>query len=291
MQVADNWKEYAILDTGMGEKVEQWGSYILRRPDPQVIWPWQKGEQIRGNVHACYHRSSRGGGEWEIRKKLPASWVIGYKNLKFKVEPTGFKHTGLFPEQAVNWEWMMDKISRAEREIRVLNLFAYTGGATLACSSAGAQVCHVDASKGVVTWCRENAALSGLADKPIRYIVDDCMKFIEREVRRGKTYEAIIMDPPSYGRGPKGELWKIEDELFRLLDACTPLLSDDPLFVLVNSYTTGFSPCVPANILEMTVNKRVKGRISAGEVGLPVKDSSIILPCGIYARWERQTES
>lgn len=286
MQVAENWKDYVLLDTGEGEKVEQWGTYILRRPDPQVIWPWQKAETVRENVHARYHRSTRGGGEWEKLKKLPQSWVIGYKNLKFKVEPTSFKHTGIFPEQAVNWDWMIDKISHAGREIRVLNLFGYTGGATVACASAGAQVCHVDASKGIVAWCRENAALSGLSEKPIRYIVDDCMKFIEREARRGKTYDAIIMDPPSYGRGPKGELWKIEDELFRLLESCTPLLSETPLFVLVNSYTTGFSPYVPANLMEMTVQKKVKGKISAGEVGLPVRETSIVLPCGIYARWE-----
>ena len=287
MQIASNWNDYAILDTGYGEKIEQWGDYILRRPDPQVIWPWQKDEKVRNNVHAIYHRSTRGGGEWEKLKKLPDSWPIGYKKLKFKVEPTGFKHTGLFPEQAVNWDWMSDKIKNAGREIRVLNLFAYTGGATIACASAGASMCHVDASKGIVSWCKENAAISGLLEKPIRYIVDDCMKFIEREVRRGKTYEAIIMDPPSYGRGPKGELWKIEDELYRLLNSCVPLLSENPLFVLVNSYTTGFSPYVPANIMEMTIQKKVRGKISAGEIGLPVKDSSIVLPCGIYTRWER----
>jgi len=287
MQTASNWNDYAILDTGYGEKIEQWGDYILRRPDPQVIWPWQKDEKVRNNVHAIYHRSARGGGEWEKLRKLPDSWTIEYKNLKFKVEPTGFKHTGLFPEQAVNWDWMKDKIKNANREIRVLNLFAYTGGATLACASAGASVCHVDASKGIVSWCKKNAALSGLSEKPIHYIVDDCMKFIEREVRRGKTYEAIIMDPPSYGRGPKGELWKIEDELYRLLNSCAPLLSENPLFVLVNSYTTGFSPYVPANIMEMTIQKKVRGKVSAGEVGLQVKDSSIVLPCGIYTRWER----
>ncbi|MDD4295924.1 MAG: class I SAM-dependent methyltransferase [Ruminiclostridium sp.] len=287
MQIASNWNDYAILDTGYGEKIEQWGDYILRRPDPQVIWPWQKDEKVRNNVHAIYHRSARGGGEWEKLRKLPDSWAIGYKNLKFKVEPTGFKHTGLFPEQAVNWDWMKDKIKNANREIKVLNLFAYTGGATLACALAGASVCHVDASKGIVSWCKENAALSGLSEKPIRYIVDDCMTFIEREVRRGKTYEAIIMDPPSYGRGPKGELWKIEDELYKLLDSCVPLLSENPLFVLVNSYTTGFSPYVPANIMEMTIQRKVRGKVSAGEVGLPVKDSSIVLPCGIYTRWER----
>ena len=287
MQIASNWNDYAILDTGYGEKIEQWGDYILRRPDPQVIWPWQKDEKVRNNVHAIYHRSIRGGGEWEKLRKLPDSWTIGYKNLKFKVEPTGFKHTGLFPEQAVNWDWMIDKIGKANREIRVLNLFAYTGGATLACALAGASVCHVDASKGIVSWCKKNAALSGLSEKPIRYIVDDCMTFIEREVRRGKTYEAIIMDPPSYGRGPKGELWKIEDELYKLLDSCVPLLSENPLFVLVNSYTTGFSPYVPANIMEMTIQRKVRGKVSAGEVGLPVKDSSIVLPCGIYTRWER----
>lgn len=286
MQVAKGWKDYLILDAGFGEKVEQWGGYILRRPDPQVIWPWLRDEDVRDNVHAIYHRSSKGGGEWERRKKLPDFWVISYNNLKFKVEPTGFKHTGLFPEQAVNWDWMSEKIRAANREIRVLNLFAYTGGATLACASAGASVCHVDASKGTVSWCKENADISGLSDKPIRYIVDDCMKFIEREARRGKTYEAIIMDPPSYGRGPRGELWKIEDELYRLLNSCVPLLSPKPLFVLVNSYTTGFSPYVPANIMELTIQKKIKGRITAGEVGLPIKDSGMVLPCGIYTRCE-----
>jgi len=290
MQIAKDWKDYSILDTGEGEKVEQWGGYILRRPDPQVIWPWQKNEDITEKVHARNRRSNRGGGSWEKHEKLPDSWVIGYKNLRFKVSPTGFKHTGLFPEQAVNWDWMIDKIKKAGREIRVLNLFAYTGGATLACASAGAQVCHVDASRGIVGWCRENAGLSGLAEKPIRYIVDDCMKFAEREARRGKTYDAVIMDPPSYGRGPGGELWKIEDELFRLLKNCTPLLSGSPLVVLVNSYTTGFSPYVPANILEMTVRKKAKGTVSAGEVGLPVKDSRVVLPCGIYARWESDAD-
>jgi len=288
MQVADGWNDYVILDTGYGEKVERWGNFTLRRPDPQVIWPWQKSEDIRNNVHAVYHRSKKGGGEWEMLKKLPDSWVIGYKNLRFKIEPTGFKHTGLFPEQAVNWDWMIGKIKSAGREIRVLNLFGYTGGATVACASAGASVCHVDASKGIVSWCKENARLSGLADKPVRYIVDDCMKFIEREARRGKNYDGIIMDPPSYGRGPRGELWKIEDELYRLLNSCIPILSENPLFVLVNSYTTGFSPYVPANIMEMTIQSKVRGRITAGEIGLPVKDSNIVLPCGIYTRWEHE---
>jgi len=286
MLVARAWKDYEILDTGDGEKIERWGNIILRRPDPQIIWPWQKSREIRENVYAIYHRSSRGGGEWEILKKIPESWVIEYGKLKFKVTPTGFKHTGIFPEQAVNWDWMAEKIKKAGREIRVLNLFGYTGGATLACVSAGASVCHVDASKGVVGWCRENAELSGLAEKPVRYIVDDCIKFVEREIRRGKTYDAIITDPPSYGRGPKGEIWKIEDQMYRLLSECASLLSEDPLFVLVNSYTTGFSPYVPANIMEMTFRKKAGGRITAGEIGLPVKDSDIVLPCGGYARWE-----
>ncbi len=288
MLVADGWGDYTLLDAGYGEKVEIWGKYILRRPDPQVIWPWQKEEALRENVHARYHRSIRGGGEWENIKKLPESWVVGYGDLKFKVEPTNFKHTGLFPEQAVNWDWMMKKIKYAGRMIQVLNLFAYTGGATLSCALAGAAVCHVDASKGIVSWCRENASLSGLSDKPIRYIVDDCMKFIEREARRGRKYDAVIMDPPSYGRGPRGELWKIEDELYRLLQNCVSLLSEEPLFVLVNSYTTGFSPYVPANIMDMTIQKKEKGKISAGEVGLPVIDSRVVLPCGIYVRWEKE---
>lgn len=286
METATGWQDYAILDTGDGEKVERWGEYILRRPDPQVIWPWQKDVQLRENVHARYHRSSKGGGEWEYRKKLPASWQISYGELNFRIEPTGFKHTGLFPEQAVNWDWMTDLIKRADRPISVLNLFAYTGGATCAAASAGASVCHVDASKGMVGWARENARLSGLSEKPIRYIIEDCLKFVEREIRRGRYYDAIIMDPPSYGRGPNGELWKLEDELYHLIQTCVGVLSETPLYFLVNSYTTGFSPRVAENILGIHMAKRPSGLLTSGEIGLPTSSNAVYLPCGSFARWQ-----
>lgn len=285
MLVADKWNDYIILDAGFGEKVEEWGNIRLRRPDPQIIWPWQGDVGIRENVHGYYHRSQKGGGSWDKKKSMPNLWHISYGSLKFKVEPTGFKHTGLFPEQAVNWDWMISKIKNAGRKINILNLFAYTGGATVACASAGASVCHVDAAKGMVTWAKENASLSGLSDKPIRYIVDDCLKFVEREIRRGNKYDGIVMDPPSYGRGPKGEVWKIEDELFKIMEACAGILSDNPLFFLVNSYTTGFSPIVPANMLKILMSK-YKGEVSCGEVGLPIGKGSLVLPCGIFARWE-----
>lgn len=286
MIVADQWTEYKLLDAGLGEKVESWSGTILRRPDPQAIWPWTK-DGILNKVDAHYHRSKTGGGEWEYRKQIPSNWTISYKNLIFKIEPTGFKHTGLFPEQAVNWDWMMNKITDSKKPVSVLNLFAYTGGATCACLAAGASVCHVDASKGMVSWAKENVALSGLSQKPVRFIVDDCMKFVQREIRRGKTYEAIIMDPPSYGRGPNGELWKLEDELFSLVDTLKDVMSDDPLFFLLNSYTTGFSPRVSANMLELTLRNRYGGKVTCGEIGLPMTESSIILPCGTYARWEK----
>ncbi|MCX7771627.1 MAG: class I SAM-dependent methyltransferase [Clostridia bacterium] len=287
MIIADQWTEYKLLDTGDGEKVESWAGVILRRPDPQAIWPWTKGNQVKDRIDAHYHRSKAGGGEWEYKKRIPGSWTIHYKNLTFKVEPTGFKHTGLFPEQAANWEWMTQKIKDAGRQVSVLNLFAYTGGATCACLAAGASVCHVDASKGMVSWARENVELSGLSDKPVRFIIDDCMKFVQREIRRGKRYDAIIMDPPSYGRGPNGELWKLEDELFRLVDTLKDVMSDKPAFFLLNSYTTGFSPQVSANMLELSLRRKFGGGVSCGEVGLPITDSSIILPCGTFARWEK----
>lgn len=285
MIVADQWTDYQLLDAGEGEKVESWSGTILRRPDPQAIWPWTK-RNVRDNVDAHYHRSKAGGGEWEYKKKIPSSWTISYKELTFKIEPTGFKHTGLFPEQAVNWDWMAGKIKDAGRPVSVLNLFAYTGGATCACLSAGASVCHVDASKGMVSWARENVSLSGLSDRPVRFIVDDCLKFVQREIRRGKFYDAVIMDPPSYGRGPNGELWKLEDELFTLVDTLKNVMSEAPVFFLLNSYTTGFSPQVGANMLELCLSRKYKGRVTCGEVGLPVTDSPIILPCGTYARWE-----
>lgn len=285
MIIADQWTDYKLLDAGNGEKVESWSGTILRRPDPQAIWPWTK-PNIREEVHAHYHRSKAGGGEWEYKKKIPATWTLNYKNLTFKIEPTSFKHTGLFPEQAVNWDWMTEKITQAGRPVSVLNLFAYTGGATCACLAAGASVCHVDASKGMVSWARENVALSGLSETPVRFIVDDCLKFVQREIRRGKFYDAIIMDPPSYGRGPNGELWKLEDELFTLVETLRNVMSENPVFVLLNSYTTGFSPQVSANMLELVLKQKFGGQVSCGEVGLSVTDSAIILPCGTYARWD-----
>ncbi len=285
MIIADQWTEYKLLDAGDREKVESWNGTILRRPDPQAIWPWTK-KGVCDDVHAHYHRSNVGGGNWEYKKKIPNSWNIRYKNLTFSVEPTGFKHTGLFPEQAVNWDWMSEKIKGAGRPISVLNLFAYTGGATCACLEAGASVCHVDASKGMVAWAKKNVAISNLADKPVRFIVDDCMKFVQREIRRGNFYDAVIMDPPSYGRGPKGELWKLEDELYPLVMTLKEVMSESPLFFLLNSYTTGFSPRVSANMLELSLSSKYGGQVTCGEIGLPINNSSIILPCGNFARWE-----
>ncbi len=284
MELATSWKDYHILDAGHGEKIERWGDVVLRRPDPQVLWPWTGPESIREQVQAHYHRSESGGGSWERLTTIPDGWTVGYGELTFRVEPTGFKHTGLFPEQAVNWDWMSGVIRTAARPISVLNLFAYTGGATVACAAAGASVCHVDASKGMVSWAKDNLARSGLTPAPVRFIVDDCLKFVQREARRGKTYDAILMDPPSYGRGPGGELWKLEDELFGLVRACMTVLSENPLFFLINSYTTGFSPQVPANLLRFLMGP--EGRISAGEVGLPIGEGEMVLPCGTYARWE-----
>lgn len=286
-QVADQWVDYECLDAGNGEKLERWKDVILRRPDPQVLWPMDTTNTQWKHPHAHYHRSKSGGGSWEYKKQFRESWTIAYKHLRFKVSPTGFKHTGLFPEQGANWDFMMDKIKNANREIRVLNLFAYTGGATMACASAGAsEVVHVDASKGMVTWAKENMNLSNLQDKKIRFIVDDVLKFVAREKRRGRTYHAIIMDPPSYGRGPNGEVWKIEEQLLPLIQACMEILDDDPLFFLVNSYTTGFPPTVLNNLLVSTVLKKHKnGYIEAGEIGLPITASNTVLPCGIYGRW------
>lgn len=286
--LADNWKDYELIDMGNGEKLERWGDIVLRRPDPQVVWPMEKEWALWKNPHGHYHRSNRGGGHWEHKKRYPEKWVINYKNLKFNIKPTGFKHTGLFPEQAANWDWMIDKIKGAKRPIKVLNLFAYTGGATVACASAGAEVCHVDAAKGMVTWAKENIETSGLQNQTVRFIVDDVVKFVEREIRRGRKYDAIIMDPPSYGRGPKGEVWKIEDKLFDFVKLCMDVLSDDPLFFLINSYTTGFSPIVLENVLSTTIGKKVKGgKIYGGEVGIPASRDGKILPCGIFGRWER----
>ena len=287
MFVADNWKDYKILETSDGEKLENWGTYTLVRPDPQVIWSGQKRNPGWKKRNAHYHRSNKGGGEWEFFD-LPESWQISYdlksisKKLTFNLKPFSFKHTGLFPEQAANWEWMSSLIDKAGRPVKVLNLFAYTGGATVACAAAGASVTHVDASKGMVTWAKENAADSGLADAPIRWLVDDCMKFVEREIRRGNTYDAVIMDPPSYGRGPKGEIWKIEDCIYDLIGKCVSLLSDKPLFFLINSYTTGLAPGVLTYMLKLKLSSDIN--IKSEEVAIPVGDSPLLLPCGASAR-------
>lgn len=275
------------MDASDGERLEAWGDISLIRPDPQVIWKTEKTHPDWSNAHARYIRSRAGGGTWEYAKKLPEQWQISYGNLRFHVRPTGFKHTGLFPEQAVNWDLCSEKISQEKRQPNILNLFAYTGGATLACASAGAKVCHVDAAKGMVDWARQNAKLSNLADKPVRWIVDDCAKFVAREIRRGNKYDGIIMDPPSYGRGPTGELWKLEDSIFDLVSSCAQLLSDEPLFFLINSYTTGLSPSVMAYLLQVTVGVRFGGNIIAEEIGLPVQESGMALPCGSTAIWQR----
>ena len=286
MYIADGWKDYEVIDTGDGEKLERWGKVILRRPDPQVIWP-AENEAMWKKADAHYHRSNQGGGQWEMLSRIPDQWTIGYKELTFRVRPTGFKHTGLFPEQAANWDWMSGLIKEAHRPIRVLNLFAYTGGATMACLAAGAEVCHVDAAKGMVQWAKENQQLSGLTDKPARFIVDDALKFVLREQRRGKQYEGILMDPPSYGRGPDGQVWKLENEVFGLVEECAKLLSDNPLFFLINGYTTGLQPAVLRNLIEKTVVRRHGGRAMADELGLPVSQGNIMLPCGASGRWQR----
>lgn len=284
---ATNWKDYECIDAGNGEKLERWKDILLRRPDPQAVWHTQSNDSTWKNAHAVYHRSKKGGGQWEYKKDLPETWTIDYKELTFKVSPTGFKHTGLFPEQAVNWDWMQEAIRGANREIRVLNLFAYTGAATMACSSAGAaEVVHVDASKGMVQWAKENMQLCHLEDKSIRFIVDDVLKFVQREKRRGHTYHGILMDPPSYGRGPNGEMWKLEEQITELVESCLEILDQEPLFFLVNSYTTGFSSTVLENILSTTVLKKFPhGKVEAGEVGLPISRDNLTLPCGIYGRW------
>lgn len=285
MNLALEWEDYEILDLYNGEKVERWGDITLIRPDPQVIWPKTTNKNWEKQADARYIRSSSGGGSWNYFKPLPEKWTVSYKNLSFNIKPMGFKHTGLFPEQAVNWDYMIQKIKNAKREIKVLNLFAYTGGATVACLSAGAFVCHVDSSKGMTLWAKENVALSGLAEKPMRFIVDDVRKFVEREIRRGNFYDAIVMDPPSYGRGAGKEVWSLETDLFDLVKLCSKVLSEKPLFFLINSYTTGLSPKVLENILYLNLSK-YKGKITSGEVGLPVSNSNLILPCGIFGRWE-----
>ena len=284
MDVANNWKDYEILDMANGEKLERWGNVYLIRPDPQIIWKNKSFPEKWNMANARYNRSNTGGGSWKYNKKMPDNWQIKYKDLAFNIKPMGFKHTGLFPEQAVNWDWMITKIKNAKRNIKVLNLFAYTGGATVACSYAGAAVCHVDSSKGMTAWAKENIASSGLSDRPVRFIVDDVVKFVSREIRRGNKYDGIIMDPPSYGRGTNGEVWKFEENISDLVELCTKVLSDNPLFFLINSYTTGISSTVLENILRLNINKN--GKILHGEVGLPMNNSKLILPCGIYGRWE-----
>ncbi len=284
MWTADNWKEYEVIDTSEGEKLERWGRYILLRPDPQVIWNTPRSTKEWSKLNGHYHRSSKGGGEWEFFD-LPQEWSIHYRELTFRLKPFSFKHTGLFPEQAVNWDWIDGIIRKADRPVKVLNLFAYTGGATLAAAKAGASVTHVDASKGMVTWAKENAAASGLGDAPIRWLVDDCVKFVEREIRRGNTYDGIIMDPPSYGRGPKGEIWKMEESIYPFMELTTKLLHKNSLFFLINSYTTGLQPAVLTYLLSTTVAKKFGGQVTSSEIGLPVTGSGLILPCGASGRW------
>lgn len=286
MRISDNWSTYECIDAGDGEKLERWGNVILRRPDPIAMWSTIKDEKWN-MVDAFYHRSKDGGGNWEFKSNFPEFWILDYGELRFKVSPTNFKHTGLFPEQAVNWDFMMHKIRNASRSIKVLNLFAYTGAATMACSKAGADlVVHVDSSKGMVAWAKENMNLCGLQNNYIRFIVDDCLKFVEREIRRGNKYDAIIMDPPSYGRGPSGEVWKLEQNLSLLINRCMLLLSDKPLFFLINAYTTGISSTVLYNILKNTLEKKYGGIVDNGEVALPITTNKMVLPCGIYGRWQ-----
>lgn len=281
---AENWKDYEVLDTSSGEKLERWGKYVLVRPDPQVIWNTEKKNPLWRKYDARYARSSTGGGQW-AQKKLPERWQVRYKNLTFNVKPMNFKHTGVFPEQAANWDFIREKIKGAGRPINVLNLFAYTGGATLAAAEAGASVCHVDAARGMVAWARENAKSSGLEQAPIRWIVDDCAKFVEREIRRGKRYDAIIMDPPSYGRGPSGEIWKLENDLYPFVELVSQVLSDRPLFVIINSYTTGLAPSVLGYILDTVIGSRYEGSSECDELGLPVSENGLTLPCGSTGRW------
>ncbi len=285
LKISNEWQEYECIDAGNGEKLEKWGKFILRRPDPQAMWgidfdnDWNK-------IDGFYHRSEKGGGYWDFKTKLPEYWTVNYKDLTFKVNPTNFKHTGLFPEQATNWDYMMDKIKKSGREVKVLNLFAYTGAATMACAKAGAEVVQVDASKGMTEWAKENMKLCHLENQTIRFIVDDCLKFVEREYRRGNKYDAIVMDPPSYGRGPNKEVWKFEKNIAVLLEACIKILSDKPLFLLINSYTTGVSNIVLGNMLKTSLINLYGGKVETGEVGLQVTKNNLILPCGIYGRWE-----
>jgi len=285
MRAANHWKDYELIDTSRGERLERWGDVLLIRPDPQILWDTPRKDPRWKQAHARYHRSNTGGGQWERYRPIPDSWQIAYGDLRFALKPMGFKHTGLFPEQAVNWDLMADLIKKENRPVRVLNLFGYTGAATLACVAAGAHVTHVDASKGMVAWGKENAVASGLADKPMRWLVDDCVKFVQREQRRGNVYDGILMDPPSYGRGPGGEVWKLEEQVYPLVAECVKLLSDDPLFFLINSYTTGLSPSVMQYVLGTLLPKNIGGHLSADEIGLPVTANGMVLPCGATAMW------
>ena len=287
MRVADNWKDYELIDCSCGERLERWGNITLIRPDPQVIWKTEKKNPLWKKADAIYHRSQTGGGQWEIKNKIPAFWTIDYRDLTFNIKTMGFKHTGLFPEQAVNWDLTADIIKNAGRDVKVLNLFAYTGGASVSALKAGASVCHVDASKGMTLWAKENAISSNVADKSVRWIVDDCIKFVQREIRRGNKYDIIIMDPPSYGRGPGGEVWKLENEVYEFVELCSQVLSDDPLMVLINSYTTGLSPSVMEYILGVVVQKRFGGRVEGDEIGLRATENGLVLPCGASAIWRR----
>lgn len=289
MKIVNDFNEYQILDMSEGMKLESWNGKELLRPDPQIIWSNKEHPEYWNKVDAIYHRSNKGGGSWEvINKRLPESWQVHYQDLTFNIKLMGFKHTGLFPEQAYNWNLIREKIKKANRKVKVLNLFAYTGAASVAALSAGAEVVHVDSSRGMVDWAKENVKSSGLEDKPIRFLVDDCIKFVEREIRRGNKYDIILMDPPSFGRGSNGEVWDIEKDLFNLVSRCSEILSDNPILFLINSYTTGLSMTVLENVLSLTVNKKHQGIISSDEIGLPMKDSNMILPCGIYARWENE---
>lgn len=288
MRIADAWRDYELLDASDGEKLERWGDILLVRPDPQIIWKTPRLHPAWKQAHACYRRSNTGGGRWELRRKMPDQWRVSYRSLNFQVKTMGFKHTGLFPEQAVNWDYLSERIRSAGRPVRVLNLFAYTGGATVACSAAGAQVVHVDASKGMVAWAKENAVASGLEKNPVRWIVDDCIKFVQREIRRGNKYDVIIMDPPSYGRGPGGEVWKLEDEVYSFVELCSQVLSEQPLMFVLNSYTTGLPASVMEYILGVVLQKKFGGSVSSDEIGLPVTASGFVLPCGATAIWQNK---
>lgn len=287
MRVADNWKDYELIDCSCGERLERWGDVILIRPDPQVIWKTPKKNPLWKKADAVYHRSNSGGGQWEIRNKIPSFWTVDYRDLTFNIKTMGFKHTGIFPEQAVNWDLTADIIKKSGRDVKVLNLFAYTGAASVSALKAGASVCHVDASKGMTLWAKENASSSNVSDRPVRWIVDDCIKFVQREIRRGNKYDIIIMDPPSYGRGPNGEVWKLENEVYEFVELCSRVLSDDPLMVLINSYTTGLSPSVMEYILGAVVQKRFGGRVEGDEIGLRTTENGLVLPCGASAIWRK----